>query len=266
MFIKKQILAFSFRVPVIIAFTAALAYSQDPISERINEKRGITVTTDGSVTEAEAKQFAKEIKLADSIVSEFLVTTYDGDYRVDISTRHITSRALIHVWAGNRGFVEFPTRNIKRQNAAIVHEVTHIIAPNYNRFLAEGLAVYTQERFQKNNAPPILSKDLHQGTAQQDVISLDDLIRETKDTFYYWSKAMSTTPENRNAYFHAGSLVKFLLENEYFGKEEKAKLEKFKRLYELANEGIHGAKIFDVVYGIPMKEVEKMWRSYLKTQ
>lgn len=266
MFIKRQILAFSSRVPVIIAFTAAFAYSQDPISERINDRRGITVTTDGSVTEAEVKRFGQEIKLADTVVSEFLGIQYDGDYRVDIGTRHRVSRALIHVWAGNRGFVEFPTRNIKRQNAAIVHEVTHIIAPNYNRFLAEGLAVYMQERFQKNNSPPILGRDLHQDTAQQDAIPLDDLIRETKDAFYYWSKAMSTTPENRNAYFHAGSLVKFLMENEYFGIDEKTRLEKFKSLYGLADEGRHGAKIFENVYGMEMKELENMWRSYLKKQ
>ena len=51
----------------------------------------------------------------------------------------------------------------------------------------------------------------------------------------------------RNAYFHAGSFVQFLIENDAFGVDEKLRLEKFKELYQLADKD--NAKMFEIVYG-----------------
>jgi hypothetical protein len=153
----------------------APAGAQQNVAElTINEHRKITVSTDGSVGASDAAQLAQEIRLADKIISEFLRTEYDGNYRVDVGLSYTTSRALLHVYDGNRGYVEFPTGGVKKKNSAVMHEITHIIAPNYNRFLAEGLAVYMQERFQRNGAPPIFGRDLHKGTADQGPISLDE--------------------------------------------------------------------------------------------
>jgi hypothetical protein len=242
------------------------AGAQQNVSElTINEHRKITFSTDGSVSASAAAQLAQEIRLADKIISEFLGVEYDGNYRVDIGVSYITSRALLHVYAGNRGYVEFPTLGVKKRNSAVMHEITHIIAPNYNRFLAEGLAVYVQEKFQSNEAPPIFGRDLHKGTSEQQPIPLVALIKETKDTAYFWSRKMVQSQQQRSAYFHAGSLVRFLIEHESFGKDEATRLEKFKRFYGLADRH-QRQEIFEAVYGVSLVELESMWRSYIKNR
>jgi hypothetical protein len=43
---------------------------------------------------------------------------------------------------GHRGFLEMPLRGVRENTGALLHEIVHIYAPNNNRFLAEGLAVY----------------------------------------------------------------------------------------------------------------------------
>ena len=221
------------------------------------------VNSDGSVTESESQYFAKQVEEADRIASNYLGMRFDGTYRIDISRQHRTSRALLFVYKGERGYMEFPARSIERDNAAVVHEVTHVIAPNYNRFLAEGLAVYMQDKFSSKSVPPTFGKDLHAGASESE-LKLEDLIRETKDYFYYWSRRNIGTQEVINAYFHAGSLVKFLMENEAYGADEKARLERFKKLYALAEKG--EGKMFDIAYGKSLPEIEKEWRSYITGQ
>lgn len=223
----------------------------------------VIVNSDGSVTESESQYFAKQVEEADRIVSNYLSMRFDGTYRIDIGRQYRTSRALLFVYKGERGYMEFPTRSIERDNAAVVHEVTHVIAPNYNRFLAEGLAVYMQDKFSQKSAVPTFGKDLHAGASESE-LKLEDLIRETKDYFYYWSRRNIGTQEVINAYFHAGSLVKFLIENEAYGADEKTRLERFKKLYALAEKG--EGKMFEIAYGKSLPEIEKEWRSYITRQ
>ncbi|MBI2101077.1 hypothetical protein HYT53_00530 [Candidatus Woesearchaeota archaeon] len=240
------------------------------LEETISQKEGeaaesprVVVNSDGSVFERESQDIAKQVEEADKIVSDYLDMRFDGAYRIDISRQHRTSMALLHVYKGNRGRMDFPTISVRKGNAAVIHETTHVIAPNYNRFLAEGLAVYIQDKFSQQSVPPTFGQDLHGGASESE-LKLEDLIKETRDYYYYWSRRMSQSQERRNAYLHAGSFVKFLIENKAYGADEKSRLERFKKLYALADNG--EGRMFDIAYGKPLPEMEKEWRSYISGQ
>lgn len=62
------------------------------------------------------------------------------------------SMALVSSWRGERGTLLMPVQRVKADDAASLYELVHIYAPNGNRFLAEGLAVYAHER-SRGSAP-----------------------------------------------------------------------------------------------------------------
>jgi hypothetical protein len=47
---------------------------------------------------------------------------------------------------GQRGWMEFPAHRVVAGEAGIAHEIVHVLFPNGNRMLAEGLAVYLQNK------------------------------------------------------------------------------------------------------------------------
>ena len=71
---------------------------------------------------------------------------FDGPIRVEISDRQRVAMALVPAWRGDRGKMLLPIRTIVSGTTPTLHELVHIEAPNGNRFLAEGLAVYLQTR------------------------------------------------------------------------------------------------------------------------
>jgi hypothetical protein len=72
---------------------------------------------------------------------------WDGVIRIEVEDSRGPSMALIPAWRGDRGTMIFRTFIVRRGTSAITHEIVHLIAPNGNRFLAEGLAVYAHENF-----------------------------------------------------------------------------------------------------------------------
>ena len=81
--------------------------------------------------------------------------------QVFVSPEYGISRALVHVWAGRGGRMEFPGWRVMSCKAAITHELVHVLFPNGNRFLAEGLAVHLQAAIGGNPAFPNFGKPLH---------------------------------------------------------------------------------------------------------
>src|SRR5262249_60843888 len=80
--------------------------------------------------------------------------------RIHVSGAYRISRALVPAYLGNRGFMEMPLRRARDNSGALLHEIVHIYAPNRNRFLAEGLAVYLHTRLAGNAALPNWRADL----------------------------------------------------------------------------------------------------------
>jgi hypothetical protein len=177
-------------------------------------------------------------------VNRFWGDTWDKPIRIHVSGSYRISRALVPAYRGNRGFLEMPTRRVRNRDGALLHEIVHIYAPNDNRFLAEGLAVYLHDKLAGNAAFPNFAKPLG-GLARARLAGVDSLeILNGVRT----PKPLATVMDERDAYILAGSFVGFLIE--MYG------LPEFKRLYESGN--------YESAYGKPLQVLEQEWRAALK--
>jgi hypothetical protein len=73
-----------------------------------------------------------------------------ADFHIFVSDIYELSRALVPAWLGQRGWMEFPAHRVVAGEASIAHELVHVLFPNGNRLLAEGLAVYLQYKLFPN--------------------------------------------------------------------------------------------------------------------
>jgi hypothetical protein len=80
---------------------------------------------------------------------------------VVVSDRFRISKSLVPAWSGHAGRMEFPAWRVQSRKAAIAHELIHVLFPNGNRLLAEGLAVHLQAEIGGNPAFPNFGKPLH---------------------------------------------------------------------------------------------------------
>jgi hypothetical protein len=163
------------------------------------------------------------------------------DFHVFVSDAYDLSRALVPVWLGQRGWMEFPAHRVVVGEATIAHELVHVLFPNGNRMLAEGLAVYLQHKlFPRLPVYPNYSEPLEQviqsfltttfpdspsdALWNMDLDGLESIstpdeiyMRIRTHPFIGGDPANSDTPpsphETKFVYAVAGSLVEFLLEN-----------------------------------------------------
>jgi hypothetical protein len=163
------------------------------------------------------------------------------DFHVFVSETYGLSRSLVPSWSGRRGWMEFPAHRIVVGEAAIAHELVHVLFPNGNRMLAEGVAVYLQQKlFPRIPVYPNYSELLEdvvqnflrttfQGSPAEALwnIDLDGLERiSTPDDLYVRigtrpfiggdpgnPDSPPTPHEVKFIYAVSGSLVGFLLEN-----------------------------------------------------
>jgi hypothetical protein len=142
--------------------------------------------------------------------------------------------------------VTVPISHVRDKSAAIIHEVTHIMAKHENNsFFSEGLAVYFQERFGGFHGFPNYS------------VPLDDLVRKHKDQLLQIQKLKShnkifrqiETERRRIAYIEAGSFINFLVVK--YGEKKLAKLHNSKSLN------------YKLVYGKEIEELEIEWKHYV---
>lgn len=183
------------------------AFAQEPITFKVT-----------GVRPRAAAEFQTELQRARVKVSEWWGATFDGPIVVEIDTQRALSMALVPAWRGERGQMIFGAKRVQTGEAATVHEVIHVYAPNANRFLAEGLAVYGHDLLGGPPAYPNFGRNLHEialrGANKDLVMTLERTATPT---------ALEDTHKDGEAI--AGSFVKFLIEQ--YG------MEKFRTLYEL---------------------------------
>jgi hypothetical protein len=176
-------------------------------------------------------------------VEDFWGATWKEPIRIHVDGSYRISKALIPAYRGNRGFMEMPLRLVRSNNGALLHEIVHIYAPNDNRFLAEGLAVYLHQSLAGNRAFPNFGKPLNAEAHGRlaHIESLENLngVRTPRP--------LGSVLSEEGSYILAGSFVGFLI--------EKYGLPEFRKLYETGT--------YEAVYGKSLGALEKDWRSAL---
>jgi hypothetical protein len=183
---------------------------------------------------------------------------FDGKFIITIEDTRGPSMALVPAWRGARGEMLFRANAVRIGRAAIQHEVVHVFAPNANRFLAEGLAVFAHEHLGGNTAYPNNGTDLHRAAKplepRADMAALDRVATPQQ-------LALSGLTEDE-AYIVAGSFVRFLV--------ERHGLDKFRALYALTplapykREAGNPGRWTDI-YGVSFDRLVADWRSFLAT-
>ncbi len=161
--------------------------------------------------------------------------------------------ALVPAWRGQRGHMLFRARVVSKGQAASVHEVTHVFAPNANRFLAEGLAVYAHEYLRGPPAYPNFGRPLHAAARpyakQADIVALERIA--TPD------RLQGGSLDDRESDLVAGSFVRFLI--------EQHGMAKFRHLYAMTPMVPHARNVnspgrWQAVYDAPLNRLAEQWR------
>ena len=203
-----------------------------------NDSLVIVKTSLSSVSQSDIERVRKEGEKALNTVCPIL--EIEKNNRIEI---HIVEGGICNAYGG---VVSLPIRLVKSKRAAIVHEVTHIIAKHENnRFFSEGLAIYFQERFGEDRGFPNFA------------LPLDDLVRSRKEKLIPITELMNDnevfrqvgTERRRLAYIEAGSFINFLVVK--FGEE---------RLADLHNSWTLNYK---KIYGKNVKELEAEWKNFV---
>ena len=144
---------------------------------------------------------------------------FAGPYRIEIEDSRGTSMALIPAWRGNHGQVIFRMRTIRQGTSPITHEIVHAVAPNGNRFLAEGLATHAHDTLGGQSAFPNFGNDLHARARQ----FANDADMPALEGLAVPARLQLPDLQPQGAYLVAGSFVRFLIETHG--------MEKFRALY-----------------------------------
>jgi hypothetical protein len=222
-----------------LSVAAAHAAAAPPVAADCG---GIRVLSE-QLTNHEANAYCAYALSERQKVERYWGATWQEPIRIHVDESYRISRALVPGHRGNRGFVEMPLRRVRVNDGALLHEIVHVYAPNANRFLAEGLAVYLHHKLAGNRAFPNFGGALD-GEAR----------RNLSDTSFLEQLDRVRTPEplgkvldERSAYLIAGSFVGFLV--------EKYGLPDFRRLYESGS--------YENAYGKSLGALEQEWRTSL---
>ena len=175
----------------------------------------------------------------------------------------VSSKALEFVWSGNRGQMQFRSREITSRTSGIVHELTHVYLPNANRLLAEGLAVYLQSLLSPVPSLPNSGIDLHEAASAPDhrgeipacVLGLGQSVGNR-------DRVLTPDPLLEKDYTPAGSFVRYLI-------EEKG-MPSFVRLYSLSPlDALHRSRPYQgdrwkPIYGKSLQELRLEWLDFLQ--
>jgi hypothetical protein len=214
-----------------------------PVLRSTTPCEGVQVLSN-ELTPTEAEAYCRYAVQERQKVESFWGATWSEPIRIHVSSVYRISRALVPGHLGNRGFMEMPLRRVRENTGALLHEIVHIYAPNTNRFLAEGLAVYLHTKLAGNPAFPDFGEDLRSLAVRglSGVESLDALngVRTPRP--------LGTVMEEQIAYILAGSFVGFVIER--YG------LASFRSMYEMGN--------YEQVYGKSLRTLEQEWRVSLR--
>lgn len=218
------------------------AAASAPVAAQCERIQVLSIEISGSDAQSYCRLAAAErVK-----VEDFWGATWSEPIRIHVDRGYRISRALVPAHFGNRGFLEMPLNRVLARDGALLHEIVHIYAPNANRFLAEGLAVYLHWKLAANRAFPNYGNDLNALARSEasGVASLSALDAVRTPT------PLESVLNERSAYILAGSFVGFLIEREG--------LQAFRRLYDGAG--------YDAAFGRPLAALEQEWRRALATR
>jgi hypothetical protein len=218
---------------------SALVAQCAPILKGTLTCEGVQVISN-ELTVSEGEEYCRYAVSERKKVDEFWGRSWNEPIRINVSSSYRISRALVPGHFGNRGFMEMPLRRVRDNTSALLHEIVHIYAPNNNRFLAEGLAVYLHTKLAGNPAFPNFGEELRRSAARRlsGVKSLQALngVRTPRP--------LSTVLDDETGYTLAGSFVGFLIER--YG------LPLFRNLYETED--------YEKAYKKSLDALEREWR------
>ncbi|MGE0747473.1 MAG: hypothetical protein AB7K86_19590 [Rhodospirillales bacterium] len=206
-----------------------------------------------TIAGSDRRAFEESMHAAIAKVCAWWGPSFDGVWRVEIDAGRGPSMALVPAWRGDRGRMLFRAGAVRAGRAAVVHEVVHVFAPNANRFLAEGLAVYAHEHLGGVAAHPNFGDDLHRAArpfAAAEIAALDRIATP--------QQLGTDTLDEKSAYLVAGSFVRYLIETHG--------LAAFRRLYEATplTPGTRDAgrpERWQAVYGVGLDRLAAEWRA-----
>jgi hypothetical protein len=193
----------------------------------------------------------------------------DADFLVSISHAYSISSSLVPSSVGRRGVMQFPADEVPLGHSAILHELSHVYFPNGNRLLAEGFAVYLQNKIGSNAAFPDYKKDLHDA-ARQVACMLDSSKAPTVTaglamlSIVELDKIATPSPLQTSAlvsdqtYPIAGSFVRFLIDTH--GLDKFQTLFMMTPLKPLRRDGGTPDR-WRPVYGMPLADLESAWKN-----
>ena len=209
-----------------------------------------------AVSRGDRDTFDRELRASLARACPWWGASYDGNFAITIEDTRGPSMALVPAWRDARGEMLFRANAVRIERAAIQHEVIHVFAPNANRFLAEGLAVYAHEHLGGNKAYPNNGADLHQAAKPLEPHA-DMAAMNLVATPAQLMKSGLTEDE---CYIVAGSFVRFLV--------DRHGLEKFRALYALTPLVPYMREAGDIarwetVYGAKFEQLVADWRGFL---
>ena len=202
------------------------------------------------------------------------------ELQVFVSDEYKIPRSLVPASLGRRGRMEFPAWKTIAGEAAITHELVHVFFPNANRLLAEGLAIYLQDKIGGNPAFPNFGKPLHEMVREL----LREMIPEfasgrpeTIENIHLTDLDKIATPSalrlrvgrylydngpagQAHIYPIAGSFIQFLIET--YGTDRFRALFARTPLVPLARDAGSPDRWIDV-YGRSLADLELQWRSMI---
>jgi hypothetical protein len=199
-------------------------------------------------------KFQTQMQDARAKVRAWWGATFEEKIAIETTPDRMLSMALTPAWRGERGSMSFGSKRVDDNQAASIHEMIHVYAPNANRMLAEGLAVYGHEHLGGNAAYPTFGKDLHRvaaASAGKDVL----LKLERAAT----PAALEDISKDGEAL--SGSFVRFLI--------EKHGMEKFRALYDLTplmrmKREAGAVERWQTIYGQPLDALVDGWLAAIK--
>jgi hypothetical protein len=206
-----------------------------------------------------------------SKVEAYWGATWSKPIRINVSSKNKDSyenqlaeedRLGTRIEVPDRDSVQVAMPGMRVNNPPLLHQIVHVYAPNANRFLAEGLAVYLQAKLGGDPGYPNFGEDLGPLAARaiKQVGSLEplDTVRtgqpfgiDPSDNPRLKSRfAFFAAVDRWSAYVVAGSFVGFMIERDG--------LAQFRALYKTWD--------YKKTYGKSLKVLEKEWRVSLSQQ
>jgi hypothetical protein len=111
----------------------------------------------------EREFLARQNALRVYLTSRSPVDLFSGDIHVTVCEyAPPASQALLPAWRGHRGQMKFAALRVRQGRAAILHELVHVYEPNQVRFLAEGFAVYLEEKIGNIDVYPTFGSSIEE--------------------------------------------------------------------------------------------------------